>query len=327
MTISDWFSGLMRNEDMPLVMALLTVAVALAAVWIAVIERNPVDARLRGLAKIRDELRAGVEVVRRNRTRTDFRQSALGMMSYSVTRFNLMRGRQIERITFMLARAGWRSQDAATAYLFIKAFVPVVIVGAAVFLMLFRTEFNISIMETCLIFVPLAIIGLLGVDLVLTKIGDRRVHKLTKAMPDALDLLVICTEAGLSLDSAFKRVGEEMAHSSPEMADEMLVTALELNYLPDRHRALRNLSDRTDMGKLRALVNSLIQAERYGTPIANSLRVLSSEFRDERLIRAEEKAAKLPAIMTIPLIMFILPSLFMVIMGPAVIHVIDAMKH
>jgi tight adherence protein C len=327
MTISDWFSAMMRGDQIPVALAALTVVVAVAAVWFGLVEHNPVDARLRGLAKVRDELRAGVEVVRRNRTRTDFRQSAINVMSYSVTRFNLMRGRQIERITFMLGRAGWRSQDAATAYLFIKAFLPMVVIVAAMIFMLLRTEFDLSVMQIGFIFLPLAFIGLSGVDLVLRMIGDRRVLKLTKAMPDALDLLVICTEAGLSLDSAFKRVGEEMAHAAPEMSDELLLTALELNYLPDRHKALRNLSDRTDMSKLRSLVNSLIQAERYGTPIANSLRVLSNEFRDERLIRAEEKAAKLPAIMTVPLIMFVLPSLFMIIMGPAIIRVMDALKH
>lgn len=325
--MSDWFAAMMRGGEIPVVLAVLAVLLALAGVWFGLIERNPVDARLRGLAKIRDELRAGVEIVRRNKTRTDYRQTMLSMMSYSVTRFNLMRGRQIERISFMLGRAGWRSQDAATAYLFIKAFLPLMIVVAAVLVMLFRVELHMSILQTIFIFVPLAIIGLLGVDFVLKKIGDRRVRKLTKAMPDALDLLVICTEAGLSLDTSFKRVGEEMADAAPEMSDEMMVTALELNYLPDRHKALRNLSDRTDMAKLRALVNSLIQAERYGTPIANSLRVLSNEFREERLIRAEEKAARLPAIMTIPLIMFVLPSLFMIIMGPAVLSVLDAMKH
>jgi len=325
--MNEWFAAFLRSGDGPVLLAASAVVLALAGVWFGLVERNPVDARLRGLAKIRDELRAGVDVVRRNRTRTDFRQSMLSMMSYSVTRFNLMRGRQIERISFMLGRAGWRSQDAATAYLFIKAFLPLTIVVTAVLVMLFRTELGLSIVQTIFIFAPLGIIGLLGVDYVLRWIGNRRVAKLTKAMPDALDLLVICTEAGLSLDTAFKRVGEEMARAAPEMSDEMLVTALELNYLPDRHKALRNLSDRTDMAKLRALVNSLIQAERYGTPIANSLRVLSNEFRDERLIRAEEKAARLPAIMTIPLITFVLPSLFMIIMGPAVLSVLDAMKH
>ena len=111
------------------------------------------------------------------------------------------------------------------------------------------------------------------------------------------------------------------------MSDELLLTGLELNYLPDRQKALKNLASRTDMPKFRALTNSLVQSERFGTPLANTLRVLSAEFREERMMAAEEKAARLPAIMTMPMIMFILPSLFMIVLGPAIIHIIDTFKH
>ena len=114
-----------------------------------------------------------------------------------------------------------------------------------------------------------------------------------------------------------------MATVCQEMSDEFLLTAIELNFLPDRTRALQNLARRADMPKLRALVNSLVQSERFGTPLANSLRVLSAEFRDERMMIAEDKAAKLPAIMTVPMILFILPCLFIVILGPIILHVLD----
>jgi tight adherence protein C len=156
--------------------------------------------------------------------------------------------------------------------------------------------------------------------------GDKRIKKLTMALPDALDLLVICAEAGLSLEAAVKRVGQEISSASADMSDEFLLTAIELNFLPDRTKALQNLVKRTDLPKLRALVNSLIQSERFGTPLANSLRVLSAEFRNERMMKAEEKAAKLPAIMTVPMIVFILPSLFIVIIGPVILHIIDTMR-
>jgi len=147
----------------------------------------------------------------------------------------------------------------------------------------------------------------------------------TRSLPDALDLLVVCAEAGLSLDMAITRVGREMAEGAPELADEFAITAIELGFAPDRQTALQNLVRRTDMQSLRALVNSLAYCERYGTPIANALRVLAAEFRDVRMMRAEEKAAKLPALMTVPMILFILPTLFMVIGGPAAIQVIDIM--
>jgi tight adherence protein C len=248
-------------------------------------------------------------------------------MRGTIDRLNLMRGRQVDSITDRLTRAGWRSKDAVTVYIFAKAFVPIVcVVGGIIFFEVSRRSGNHGAMPYYLLG-GFAAFGLFGVDLLVKNAGDKRIKALTAAVPDALDLMVICAEAGLSLDSAIKRVGQEMITASPEMADEFLLTAIELYFLPDRQRALLNLVKRTDMPKLRAMVNSLIQAERFGTPLANSLRVLSVEFRNERLMKAEDKAAKLPAIMTIPMIMFILPSLFMIIIGPAVLHILDSLAH
>jgi tight adherence protein C len=305
--------------------AAATAVMTLLAFWHGLIARDPVSSRLRGMAKLQTEMRAGVHVVRGNTTRTDFRRSTLTFMRNSVEKLNLSRGRQIERTRARLARAGWRSGDALTAYIFVKAVLPVAAVVGTVFLMGLRGQSPLS--QTGILFLAGAgAIGFFGPDLLVKNTGDNRVKKLTLSLPDALDLLVICAEAGLSLDAAIKRVGREMAFAAPEMADELMLTAIELSFLPDRQTALQNLISRTDVPKLRALVNSLIQSERYGTPLANSLRVLSAEFRDERLMAAEEKAAKLPAIMTVPMILFILPALFMIIMGPAVLHVMDAFK-
>jgi len=138
--------------------------------------------------------------------------------------------------------------------------------------------------------------------------------------------MVICAEAGLSLDSALKRVAKEMALSSPEIADEFGLTSIEIGFLPERGQALKNLMRRCDLPGIRGLVNTLMQSERYGTPLAQSLRVLSAEYRNERLMRAEEKAARLPAVMTVPLIVFVLPPLFVVLIGPAIMKFIDSMK-
>jgi tight adherence protein C len=258
--------------------------------------------------------------------RGDIRQSSVTLMRHVVIKFNLMRGRQVERITAKLSRAGWRSNDAITVYLFAKAFAPVLLVGCGLLVLGLRGEISAMSALDYLILGVAAICGIFGTDLVVKNAGDNRVKKLTLALPDALDLLVICAEAGLSRDSAIKRVGQEMTIASPAMSDELLLTAIELNFLPDRQRALQNLVTRTDMPKLRALVNSLVQSERFGTPLANALRVLSSEFREDRMMKAEEKAAKLPAIMTVPMILFILPSLFMIIGGPVAIQVIDQLK-
>jgi len=299
---------------------------ALLAVWNGLVVGDPVGARLQSLSNVRAGLKAGARAPRKNRTRGDFRQSSVSLMRSAVIKFNLIRGRQVERTAAKLARAGWRSTDAVTTYLFAKAFVPVCLVGVAFLLLGLKSQVSAMSGWSYLIMAVAAVAGIFGTDLVVKNFGDKRIKKLTLALPDALDLLVICTEAGLSLDTAIKRVGQEMATASLEMSDELLLTAIELNFLPDRQRALQNLVKRTDMPKLRALVNSLVQSERFGTPLANALRVLSSEFREERMMKAEEKAAKLPAIMTVPMILFILPSLFLIIGGPVAIQVIDQLR-
>ena len=142
-------------------------------------------------------------------------------------------------------------------------------------------------------------------------------------MPDALDLLVICAEAGLSLDAALVRVSRELEMTWPELSEEFAITAAELTYLPDRGTAFENLNARTDMASIRGVVNTLLQTAKFGTPLAQSLRVLAAEFREARMTRAEEKAARLPAMLTVPMIVFILPTLFIVVLGPAILSVLD----
>ncbi len=315
----------LTGDDIAVIGAALTAVMALTAVWHGLIVRDPVAARLRVLTEIRETMRADATAVRKNRARRDIRASGMSIMRDAVVSLNLMRGRQVDRIVDQLARAGWRSKDALSAYLFAKAFAPALSIAASIALFIFRNALPMRPAFVWLTIGALLAMGLFATDLLIKNAGDKRIKRLTIGLPDALDLLVICAEAGLSLEASIKRVGEEMAVASPDMSDELLMTAIELNFLPDRQRALQNLVKRTDMPKLRALVNSLIQSERFGTPLANSLRVLSAEFRDERLMKAEEKAAKLPAIMTIPMILFILPSLFIIILGPVILRIIDTL--
>ncbi|MEL6963722.1 MAG: type II secretion system F family protein, partial [Pseudomonadota bacterium] len=153
----------------------------------------------------------------------------------------------------------------------------------------------------------------------------KRQQRLAKSLPDGLDLLVICAESGLSLDAGLERVSREISNASPELAEELQLTSVELGFLPERRQALLNLNRRTNLSAIRGVVNTLVQTEKYGTPLSQSLRVLANEFRDQRLLRAEEKAARLPATLTVPMIVFILPVLFIVLVGPAIISVMDNM--
>ena len=324
--MSEFLPAWLSGDDLLVFSASATAVMVLLVIWDALVARDPVGARLRSFARVREDMKSGITHTRQNRARGEIRKSGLTFMRLAVDKLKLMRGQQAERITTQLSRAGWRSSDALTAYIFAKAFVPLLFIGGAGMLFWFQHRLDVSSKLVYLLLGLSVIFGLFGTDLVVKNAGDNRIKKLTRALPDALDLMVICAEAGLSLEASVKRVGNEMASVSQVMSDEFLLTAIELNFLPDRTRALQNLARRADMPKLRALVNSLIQSERFGTPLANSLRVLSAEFRNDRMMIAEEKAAKLPAIMTVPMILFILPCLFIVILGPVILHVLDTLN-
>lgn len=165
-----------------------------------------------------------------------------------------------------------------------------------------------------------------GGDMYLKNQRDKRSLKLVRGFPDALDLLLVCTEAGLALDGALARVCKELDRAHPDVCDELNKTRLELTLLNDRGRALQNLADRTDLVAFRSLVASLLQTERFGTSLTETLRVLADEYRNTRLMLAEQKAGSLPVKMTIPLITLLLPSLFLIIMGPALLKVSETFK-
>jgi tight adherence protein C len=299
---------------------------ALLAIWIALVVRDPLSHRVRALAERRTVLRQANRRVMRNATRTELRQSGLSAMRQVVARFNLIKGNQLEKSFGKLTRAGYRSKDAVVVYLFAKAVLPFLALAGVLLVFGLTAE---PLGPTMKVFVIMcgAVVGLYGADLFVKNVGDKRVKIMRKGIPDALDLLVICAEAGLSLDAALTRVGRELLSACPPLADEFALSALELGFLPDRQQVLQNLMKRTDMSEMRALVNALQQSERYGTSLATSLRVLAAEYRDERMMRAEEKAARLPATMTVPMILFILPSLFIVLGGPAALRIIDTFSH
>src|SRR5512132_583560 len=176
--------------------------------------------------------------------------------------------------------------------------------------------------------VPLMAVGLgaYAPDIFIRNAIQKRQKAIQKGLPDALDLLIICAEAGLSLDAAMTRVAREMERRCPEVAEEFGLMAIELGFLPDRRQALVNLTRRCPLPSMRGVVNTLLQTEEYGTPLAKALRVLSTEFRTDGMMKAEEKAARLPAVLTVPMIVFILPVLMIVLVGPAALRVIDAFR-
>ena len=189
-----------------------------------------------------------------------------------------------------------------------------------------RFKATLELGVCAMIFAVAVGIGYKGPEIFIQNMITKRTHAIRKGLPDALDLLVICAEAGLTVDAAFNRVAKELGRAYPELGDEFALTAIELSFLTERRQAFENLAYRVDLEAVKGVTTTMVQTERYGTPLASALRVLSAEFRNERMMRAEEKAARLPAIMTVPLILFILPVLFIVILGPAACSLSDAMS-
>lgn len=222
-------------------------------------------------------------------------------------------------ISKRFAQAGMIGPDAPVYYLFFQRILVIpIIMLATLFFML--GDAGLGKLTNMMVGTMLVVMGVFGPKLFLTNTIQKRKQVLTHAFPDTLDLLLICVESGMALDAALNRVCGELGSAYPEMTEELNRTRLELALLNDRVRALNNLAERTDLIAFRSLVGALVQAERFGTSLTDTLRVLSEDFRLQRLFAAEAKAAKLPVLMTIPLILFLMPAFFIIILGPAVIR-------
>jgi tight adherence protein C len=296
--------------------------VTVLAVWYGLLERHPMERRARMLAERRDQLRGQLLKDKLPRKR---QKESLSLMRRVVDVFKLMQSQQTDKLHDRLSQAGLRSRDAIIVFLFFKVATPVLL-GAVAFLLVYLMQFG-DLAPAGRLMVVLGGIGLgfFAPELYVSNLTKKRQLSLSKALPDGLDLLVICAESGLSLDASLDRVANEIGDANVALGEELSLTSIELGFLPDRRQALINLNRRTNLPAIRGVVNTLLQTEKYGTPLSQSLRVLANEFRDQRLLRAEEKAARLPATLTVPMIVFILPVLFIVLIGPAILSVMDTL--
>lgn len=305
---------LVASEKNFTVMVAALSIVAFWAVWIALTWTPPIEARLKALRTRRMKTRSEQNAT----ARPSSKSASIGVMRKIADRLNLLRGSAADQTTRKLRQAGFISRDAAVVYVFIKLALPLTL-G---FLMIVLTSVTnlIEIPDNLLapICIGAVLAGFVMPEVYIKNVASKRRDILNYVLPEGLDLLTICVEAGLSIDAAFRRVSREMQGSMPELAAEFEMTALELTYLPDRQQALENMSARSDSAAIGALVNALRQTEKYGTPLASSLRILSQEFRQTRTSKAEEKGARMPALMTVPLMVFILPTLITVLLAPAI---------
>ncbi|GAB5348100.1 type II secretion system F family protein [Alteriqipengyuania sp. 357] len=311
------------------VMAGIAALAVMLAIYAAVTVRDPMAKRIKALNARRDELKAGI-VKEHGRKRKSLvrRTQKTDRVKDTLSNFNVLQASQVEQVQQKLAHAGIRNKEYAVYVIGARAVLPVVLGLLAFYVFYLSGSFDDwSALKKFGALAAAGILGYKGPELYIDNKAKKRTDAIRKGLPDALDLLVICAEAGLTVDAAFNRVAKELGRAYPELGDEFLLTAIELSFLNERKNAFNNLAYRVDLEAVKGVVTTLIQTERYGTPLASALRVLSAEFRNERMMRAEEKAARLPAIMTIPLIMFILPTLFIVILGPAGCSIADAFSN
>ena len=249
------------------------------------------------------------------------RQSPKAYMKTIVENFNLSRWVGQEDARTMLLQAGHRGQAPYVTYLFFRMVMPVVALAFAVFYIYVVLNLDEPAMVKIGISIGAAYFGMISPNLFLRNKIQRRQLSIKRAFPDALDLLLICIESGMSIEAAFRKVSEEIGSQSVALAEELTLTTAELSYLQDRRQAYDNLSRRTGLEGVKSVCLALQQAERYGTPLGTAMRVMAQENRDMRMAEAEKKAAALPPKLTVPMILFFLPVLFVVILGPAAIRV------
>jgi tight adherence protein C len=278
--------------------------------------------RMKAVALEREKIRQRERERLAQSSKVALRQSPKMYMKRAVDNFNLSKWVGQEEARVSLVQAGYRGQAPYVTYLFFRMTMPVVMLLASLFYIFVVLNLDYPPMVKIAMCIGCSYFGMHSPNLYLKNKIARRQLSIKRAFPDALDLLLICVESGMSIEAAFRKVSDEVGTQSVALAEEFTLTTAELSYLPDRRQAYENLAQRTGLEGVKAVCLALQQSERYGTPLATTLRVLAQENRDMRMSEAEKKAAGLPPKLTVPMIVFFLPVLFVVILGPAAIRVL-----
>ncbi len=283
------------------------------------------DKRMKAVAERRDDLK------RRSRANMAGGQGALrhtddGFKKRIVDRLNLSKLLEDPKVAGQMVQAGYRGPRPLTTFYFFRFASPFIFMVVAAFYLFILKVVDWPTMNKVTATMAAAVAGFYAPNLYLKNRIDKRRASIMQAFPDALDLLLICVEAGMSIEAAIAKVSQELGPSSIDLAEELSLLSAELSYLPDRRMAYENLGKRTNHPGVKSVATAMTQAETYGTPLATALRVMAKENRELRMSAAEKKAAALPAKLTVPMILFFLPVLFVVILGPAILNVMDMMK-
>jgi len=322
----------MALEDVLTVANVLTVVVGLlsfATVYTLaapLMQTDKLEERMKSVANRREELR------RRARQQVSSGASSLrrtdeGFIKNIVDRLELKRLLEDPNVAVKLEQAGFRGPRPLTVFYFFRFAGPFVLAAVTGVYIYVTNAFHLPPQGKLIVVATAFAAGFYGPNIYVQNIATKRREAIVQAFPDALDLLLICVEAGMSIEAAMQKVAAEIGSRSIELAEELTLLTAELSYLPERRQAYEGLSRRTNHPGIKAVATAMIQAERYGTPLGQALRIMAKENRELRIAAAEKKAAQLPAKLTVPMIVFFLPVLFVVIMGPAGMRISDTLHH
>jgi tight adherence protein C len=324
--MQDFVDLVTRPDFLVTILAAVCAFATVLTVAMPILQRDRMNQRMKVMAVERDKMRAArlAEFQAAERkgggSGAKLRQAPKGFMQQIVDQLDLRAKFDNEDLRSKLKQAGLRGQSPLVAYMFFRLVMPIVVFFGALIYIFFVLELSHPPIVKVAMAVGAAVVGFYLPDIFISNMASKRQMAITQAFPDSLDMLLICVQAGMSIEAAFAKVSKEITTQSIELAEELSLTTAELSYLQDRRQAYDNLGKRTGIAGVKAVATSLIQAERYGTPVSQALRVMAKENRDIRMGEAEKKAAALPPKLTVPMIVFFLPVLFIVILGPAAIR-------
>jgi tight adherence protein C len=320
--LSLLLAKLAEPQTLAALLAAFAAGATVITIAVPLLEGNTLNKRMKAVAHERERIRARErERMMKGQQKVSLRQEPKAYMKQIVDRFKLSDWLGTETAKEKLVKAGFRGQQAEITFLFFRLVAPIGFLISSLFYLFVINDFGLPMMMRLGISIGATFIGIKSPEIFLSNQTSKRQLSIRRAWPDALDLLLICVEAGMSIEQAFRRVSQEVGTQSVALAEELTLTTAELSYLQERRAAYENLANRTGLDSVKSVTTALIQAERYGTPLGTALRVLAQESRDMRMAEAEKKAAALPPKLTVPMILFFLPVLFVVIMTPALIQV------
>jgi tight adherence protein C len=312
----------MGPEFLVTILAFVCSFATILTVALPLLERDKSNQRMRVMALERDKLRAArlAEMAIQERNGSNrLRQAPKGYIQQIVDSLDLKSKLDSDELRQKLKSAGYRGEGPVLTYMVFRVFIPPVLFLVALFYIFVVIELDYPPMIKVLIALGVGFFGFYMPNIFIQNITQKRQVSIEQAFPDSLDMLLICVQSGMSVEAAFGKVAREITVQSVELAEELSLTTAELSYLPDRRTAYENLAKRTGIEGVKSVCTALVQAERYGTPVGQALRVMAKENRDIRMNKAEQKAAALPPKLTVPMILFFLPVLFVAILCPAVI--------